>query len=209
MTVADLIAALEKQPPHLTVQIVYDSAVCNEDVTLVAQWFPEAYLTDDGRGPNCIGLFDAGSMSAALDDPEDQRVINNATTHDPDGPKGDGAALYSTSHPIILITDEMKEAGARVFDDNFAHRDKSTAGVVAAIYEAMVLASPPDLEIDDDALVTMKMPEATWQMHIDRYAKAMTDSMGYIWDEGGNEAMRAYYRGLARAVLEAMWGQCS
>ena len=72
MTVGELIAELQKQPAHLKVQIVYDSAVCSEDIELVAQWFPDAYMTENGRGRNCIGLFDKSS-TIDMHDLEDER----------------------------------------------------------------------------------------------------------------------------------------
>lgn len=73
MTVTELIAELQKQPGHLPVQIVYDGSVCTEDIVLVAQWFPNAYMRDGDKGPNCVGLFDSGSADDVRDDPDDLR----------------------------------------------------------------------------------------------------------------------------------------
>ncbi len=64
MTVAELLAELQKLPPELPVNIVYDSAVCREDIVKVARWFPQAYMRDDSkdRGPEEVGLFDDSSL---------------------------------------------------------------------------------------------------------------------------------------------------
>ena len=74
MTVAELIAELEKMPADLPVQIVYDSAVCHEDIKLVKPWYPRAYMQDDHKGPHCIGLFDSGSADEITSDPTDDRI---------------------------------------------------------------------------------------------------------------------------------------
>ncbi len=72
MTVGELIAALEKEPRHLPVQIVYDSAVCSCDIKLVAQWFPQAGWRGDDKGANVVGLFE-DSSARETHDPEDER----------------------------------------------------------------------------------------------------------------------------------------
>lgn len=85
MTVGQLIAELQKQPAHLRVQIVYDSAVCSEDIVLVSQWFPNASLGDN-KGRNVVGLFDEGS-SWERSDPEDCRWPQRPTPQPGEEPK--------------------------------------------------------------------------------------------------------------------------
>ena len=68
MTVGELIAELQKQPDHLKVQIVYDSAVCSCDIVLVGQWFPDAYYdSEKGPGRTCVGLFEKSSAREEAD----------------------------------------------------------------------------------------------------------------------------------------------
>ena len=75
MTVAELIAALQRHPADMRVTIVYDSAVCNEDITFVAAWRPRAYSTDDpSTSEVVVGLFEQSSEhDFRNDDPEDHR----------------------------------------------------------------------------------------------------------------------------------------
>ena len=77
MTVGELIAALQKHPPEMRVVIVYDSAVCNEDITAVSQWRPDAYVIDDpSKAEVVVGLFDEGSGDDFRNDAEDKRLLD-------------------------------------------------------------------------------------------------------------------------------------
>ncbi len=74
MTVAELIAELQKLPKAVPVRIVYDSAVMCVDIKMVKLWFPEAYMAEDESGLGCIGLFDDGSADEITSDPYDKRL---------------------------------------------------------------------------------------------------------------------------------------
>jgi hypothetical protein len=78
MTVADLIAALKLQPADARVVIVYDSAVCNENISAVLPWRPGASFYDDSSDAEiAVGLFDKGSADDFTNDPDDPRRVNS------------------------------------------------------------------------------------------------------------------------------------
>lgn len=56
MTVQKLIALLQTMPPRMKVKLVFDSAVCVEDIVSVRRWKREHY-----QGREFVGLFDDGS----------------------------------------------------------------------------------------------------------------------------------------------------
>lgn len=56
MTVQKLISLLQAMPPRMQVKLVFDSAVCVEDIVSVRRWKREHY-----EGREFVGLFDDGS----------------------------------------------------------------------------------------------------------------------------------------------------
>jgi hypothetical protein len=60
MTVAELIAELQKHPPKRRVCLVYDSAVMVVDIERVVTWNPGYY--DEPEEKSVVGLFDQSSV---------------------------------------------------------------------------------------------------------------------------------------------------
>jgi len=73
----------------------------------------------------------------------------------------DGKSLLSTSHPIG-ITEEMVAAGIAAQEREW-HPSNNPTKAVKAIFEAMVLACPPEPEISDDALETVEIEIDAWR----------------------------------------------
>lgn len=122
--------------------------------------------------------------------------------------EGDGAALYSTRHPLN-ITEEMIRAGLRAGGIDLDETYDPRADTLRRIYTAMSDASPaePDCEINEDALETAEaefyLPDEVVEAFAIRCAKG---NNGGEWathyKEEQKEVWRKFVRDLANAVAD-------
>lgn len=130
-------------------------------------------------------------------------VLNNG---DGPGNPGDGAALYSASHPLN-ITEGMIAAGLKATEAEWKPGGnwRDWHDIVVAVYTAMSNAAPshPDFEISDDAVEQVEIevelsPEKVEELAI----RAALGNNGGAWASHYTEAQKEHWRQWVRDMAD-------
>ena len=121
-----------------------------------------------------------------------------------DEPKGDGVALFATNHPL-LITDEMVAAGLKAFGTTWKGGTVEFPSMVKAIYEAMVYAAPPELELDEDSLKESVLTVELRPEQLEAYAiRCARGNNGGEWATHYTENQKEHWREFVRNLFSDM-----